>query len=117
VLTFEAGSLLRNSSRRKALFSFLPFPSSEEYLSVFHTTVFRRLSSSEVLTLRLLPLSRNTTKVECNLYVKDFKDTKASRRRIDHLKTSIKLEIEQLEIEQHKLLSGDEHMPDCKNTG
>lgn len=84
---------------------------------MFHTTVFRRLSSSEVLTLRLLPLSRNTTKVECNLYMKDFKDTKASRRRIDHLKMSIKLEIEQLEVEQHRLLHGDKDMPDCKNTG
>ena len=100
MLTYKAATLLRNGSKKNGLSSFLPFGSSEEYLDLFRTTIFRRLTSGQLLALRLLPLSRSTTKIECNLY---GIESTARSSRIDSLKMEVKLAIEQLELQQYAL--------------
>jgi nitrite reductase/ring-hydroxylating ferredoxin subunit len=111
MLTYKAGFLLPSNSGREGLSSFLSFGSSDEYLNMFHTTVFRRLRSGQLLTLRLLPLSRNTTRIECNLY---GTGSRTNRNRVDNLKMEIQFAIEQLEFRQHTLMHNGSDYSDCK---
>jgi hypothetical protein len=111
MLTYKAGFLLPSNSRTEGLSSFLYFGSSDEYLNMFHTTVFRRLRSGQLLTLRLLPLSRNTTRVECNLY---GTESKTNRNIVDNVKMEVQFAIEQLELKQHTLVHGGSDYSDCK---
>lgn len=100
MLTYKAATLLCKPSRRMRLLSFLPFVSSEDHLDLFHTTIFRRLTSGQLLALRLLPLSRRTTKIECNLY---GLESKPSSRGIASIKMEVTLAIEQLGLQQYAL--------------
>lgn len=90
-----------NHTGMKGLFSFFSSGYPEEHMDVFHTTVFRRLTSGELLTLRLLPLSKSVTKVECNLYGTESKSNWSS---IDRIKREVQMIVEQLELRQHALL-------------
>ena len=111
VLTYIAGSLLRRQSKKKGLSAIFPFQQSEEYLDVFCTTIFRRLYSGQVLTLRLLPLSKNSTMVECNLY---GSDAKMSPKSVGNLKTEVKLAIQEHDHLQNRLVHDGLQISDRK---
>jgi hypothetical protein len=111
VLTYVAGSLLRIKFKKAGLLTFLSPFTSEEYLDVFDTSIFHRLSSGELLTLRLLPLSRNSTTVECTLY---SSESGTSRKKIDGLKMEGQLAMAELEVLQNALVHAGLEISDRK---
>jgi hypothetical protein len=89
----------------------LLFRQADEYLNVFCTTIFRRLSSGQLLTLRLLPLSKNSTTVECNLYASD---SGMSRESIENLKVEVQGAIQEHDRLQNALAHGGLQISDRK---
>jgi hypothetical protein len=105
ILRLVATTLSHNPCK-KTWFPLPQFGCVVETRSIFHTTIFRRLRPGQLLTFRLLPLTKATTGVECNLYAARFKNTTADQNRIPTLRKEIQLEIEKVELLQLKLLDG-----------
>ena len=91
--------------------AFLPFSSSGEDIDVFNTAVFRRLSSGHFLTLRLLPLSGNSTVIDCTLYASN--STFISRK-IDGLKREVQLAVNELTSLQNAWTDEGLEFSNCK---
>lgn len=103
VLISVAGSLSLKEPR-KPRFALLPMLfSSREYLDVFDTVIFCRLSSSHVMTVRLLPVSRGRTMLDCSVY---GVWTNFGSAIIHKVQKEIHLTIQGLELRQNSLVHG-----------
>ena len=106
----EVGNFLCGDSRtnKRPFWEFIlpaSFRTEDQCLALSHTTVLRRLTSGRVLTVRLLPISANQTLIECNVYGRTSRHTKATQMELESAKNEVQLEIEQLEHQQTVLIN------------
>ena len=81
-----------------------------ERLVLNHTTVLKRLPSGRLLVLRALPLAANKTLIDCNIYAKLPRRTKATQSELETIKQQVDLGIKRLELEQRTLIDGSSYL-------
>ena len=89
----------------------LRFFSSGEHIEVFNTAVFHRLSSGHFLTLRLLPVSGNSTMIDCTLY---GSNARMNNSKIDCVKREVQLAVNELEFLQIAWADEGLEISNCK---
>lgn len=86
----------------------------EEDIAPSPSVQFIRLRTGKLLTLRVLPQSKNQTIIECNVYSKLANDSIKTRSEVSALKDNLQSRMEDLELEHRKLLSGTTEISSCK---
>jgi hypothetical protein len=76
---------------------------SREYLDVFDTALFCRLSSGHVMAVRLLPVSGSRTMLDCSIY---GALSKSDNKIIHSIQEEIRLTVQDLELRENSLAHG-----------
>lgn len=66
------------------------------------------------MILRVLPLSPNRSLIECNIYGRESRRTKATQIELEYTKKEVESEIKRLELQQNSLLREDNHLHSSK---
>lgn len=82
------------------------FGFKEDWQAPSYSVQFIMLRSGRLLTIKVLPLSKNQTTIECNIYSKNMDKSLDNSLEIEKLKLTVATKITELETQQRKLTSG-----------
>jgi hypothetical protein len=81
-----------------------------------HSVKLVRLATGKLLTARLLPLSKNQTTIECNLYTRGSSDSASTKTEVEELKSTLQAKVVDLEAHHRKILGGKAKFDDGKDS-